>query len=100
MKSGAFEVVKKRREGDVVLARLEELSFFGEMSLATKKPRVASVVCVEPGRLKRFPIKRFEELLDRDEPAASKVIRSMCGVLADRLARLESRLVSEVWRYM
>ena len=41
--AGAFEV----RKGANVLARLEGLSFFGEMSLVSEAPRVADVVCDE-----------------------------------------------------
>jgi CRP-like cAMP-binding protein len=89
---GEFEV----RKGDAgaVLARLGELSFFGEMSLVTYAPRAATVVCVEEGRLKKFPTAAFEGLLERGDLAAYKVIRNMSAILAERLARLGERFVA------
>ena len=90
--SGAFEVVKSGAEKAV--ARLGELSFFGEMSLVRDEPRSASVVCVEAGRLKKIPADKFNELLEAEDQTAYKVIHRMCRILADRLARLEERLVT------
>jgi CRP-like cAMP-binding protein len=90
--AGAFEVQKAGAE-TTVLARLEELSFFGEMSLVSNAPRAASVVCVEAGRLKKVPADKFNELLDAGDLTAYKVIRNMSQILAQRLARLEDRVV-------
>ena len=91
--AGAFEVVKSGAE-QAVLARLEELSYFGEMSLVSNDPRAASVICVESGRLKKFPSDKFNALLAEGSVTAYKVIHSMCRILAQRLARLEERMVS------
>ncbi len=88
--AGAFEVRKK----DELLARLEVFSYFGEMSLVSNEPRSATVACVEAGRLKKFPIDVFNRMIDSGNKIAYKVIRSMCRILAKRLARLGERLVS------
>ncbi len=87
--AGAFEV----RKGANVLARLEGLSFFGEMSLVSEAPRVADVVCVEDGRLKKVSIERFNQLLEISDIAAYKMIHAMSRIIAQRLSRLEDRLV-------
>jgi CRP-like cAMP-binding protein len=93
---GEFEVRKRRGEGegDAVLAKLGECSFFGEMSLVTYGPRAATVVCVEEGRLKKFPTKAFEALLESGDVIAYKVVRNMCRILAERLQRLGERFVA------
>lgn len=91
---GAF-VVRKAGLTEVI-ARLQELSFFGEMALVTQAPRNASVICVDPGRLKKFPTKKFEELLEEGDLIAYKVIRNMARILAQRLARLQVRFVAEM----
>ncbi len=91
--SGAFEVQKSGAETKA-LARLEELSFFGEMALVSDDPRSASVVCVESGRLKKFPVDKFNQLLEAGDLTAYKVIRNMSRILAQRLARLGERVVS------
>ncbi len=91
--AGAFEVQKSGAETKA-LARLEELSFFGEMALVSDDPRSASVVCVEAGRLKKFPVDKFNQLLEAGDLTAYKVIRNMSRILAQRLARLGERVVS------
>lgn len=90
--AGKFEV-RKTGKREEVLARLEELSSFGEMSLVTDEPRTASIHCVEDGRLKKFPKSRFRELLDEGNLPAYKVVRNMCRLLARRLAALDDKLV-------
>ncbi len=99
---GLFDVTKRTVSRDpdrpsgppALLARLGELSFFGEMSLVTYAPRAATVVCVEAGRLKKFPTAAFEKLLEDGDLAAYKVVRNMCRILAERLARLGERFVT------
>ncbi len=92
--AGAFEVLKHGGAKDAVLARLETLSYFGEMSLVSSETRAATVVCVQGGRLKKFSHEMFNKLLDSGNLTAYKVIRNMCRILAQRLARLEDRFVS------
>jgi cAMP-dependent protein kinase regulator len=97
---GAFEVRKRRagagpEEEGALLARLGEFSFFGEMSLVTFAPRAATVACVDEGRLKKFPTESFEKLLAGGDIAAFRVVRNMCTILAERLARMGERFVSE-----
>lgn len=101
---GTFEVRKRRAlpgspdskpaEPPTVLARLGELSFFGEMALVTYAPRAATVVCTGEGRLKKFPTEAFEKLLEAGDIAAYKVIRNMSRILAERLARMGERFVA------
>lgn len=90
--AGAFEVVKGGAEKNV-LARLEDFSFFGEMSMVSSASRAASVVCVEAGRLKKVPTDKFLQLLESGDLTAYKVVRNIASILAQRLARLEERMV-------
>ncbi|MEM7166892.1 MAG: cyclic nucleotide-binding domain-containing protein [Planctomycetota bacterium] len=92
--AGSFEVLKAGSGESTVLARLEELSYFGEMSLVSQEVRAASVICVADGRLKKFSAQKFSELLDAGNLTAYKVVHNMCRILAQRLARLEERMVS------
>jgi CRP/FNR family transcriptional regulator, cyclic AMP receptor protein len=87
---GAFEV--RKGQSKEILARLEELSFFGEMALVTQSPRSASVVCVEQGRLKKFAMDKFNRMLMAGDIVAYKVIRNMSRILAERLERAQARL--------
>lgn len=90
--AGVYEVVKSDEKK--VLARLEGGAFFGEMSLVRDEPRAASVVCVEAGRLKKISADKFNQLLAADDLTVYKVVLNMSRMLADRLARVEARLVS------
>lgn len=90
--AGKFEVLKAGNS-DKVLARLEMLSSFGEMSLVTDDNRSASVLCVEEGRLTKFPKAGFEKLLEAGSLPAYKVVRNMCRLLARRLAGMDERMV-------
>ena len=92
--AGIYEVVRESEGKSVVIARLEELSSFGEMSLFEEAVRSASVICKKAGRLKRFSREKFHELLDADDPVAYRVTFNICGLLARRLAAVDDRLVS------
>jgi len=91
--AGTYEV-RKSGASEKALARLAELSFFGEMSLVTDSPRAASVVCVDEGRIKKLPAARFNQLLQASDLTAYKVIHNISKILAQRLARLEEKIVS------
>lgn len=91
--AGEFEVLKSG-DKNVVLARLGNFSYFGEMSLVSRETRVASVICTQKGRLRKFPIDAFNDLLDEGNLTAYRVIRNMCGILAKRLQRSDDRFVS------
>jgi len=91
--AGAFEVLKSGNRNEV-LGRLEQLSFFGEMSLISNDVRSATVMCVEDGRLKKIPSEPFQKLLEEGDLVAYKVILNMARILAQRLAASDNRLVS------
>jgi len=92
--AGVFEVVHAADGAESVLARLEELSFFGEMSLFDQSSAAATVICREPGRLKRFSGSVFHGLLDRNDMVALRMTYNIAGMLARRLAKVDDRLVS------
>ena len=90
--AGSFEVLKSGNK-DEVLARLENMSSFGEMSLVTDDERSATVMCAEDGRLKKFPKAKFRALIDEGNLPAYKIVRNMCKMLARRLAVSDHRWV-------
>ena len=94
--AGAFEVIRKGPEGETKIARLEELSHFGDMALVSDQPHGADVVCVEAGRLKRLPSDKFQQLLDNDDLSAYKVVANMAHVMAKRLQKLGEKIVEGI----
>jgi type IV pilus assembly protein PilB len=81
--SGAVEVRKKDPNTgiDFLLSELKAGTCFGEMALLTGKPRVASVVAVEPTSCSVLEQSAFDEIL----LTSSKVGLAMSRVLAERL---------------
>ncbi len=61
IKSGEVEVSKRGETGErIVLARLKEGDFFGEVALITGKPRTATVTALRPTRLMRLSKADFD----------------------------------------
>ncbi|HMD86231.1 MAG TPA: ATPase, T2SS/T4P/T4SS family [Terriglobia bacterium] len=91
--SGAVEVRKKdpHTGTDFLLSELKAGSCFGEMALLTGKPRVASVVAVEPTTCSVLEQSAFDEVL----LTSSKVGLAMSRVLAERLDEANQQTASE-----
>jgi CRP-like cAMP-binding protein len=64
-------------------------SFFGEMSLLERLPRVASVTTIEPTTVLVLTARAFDQLV----VSMPSVDRKMLTVLATRLRELEDRFV-------
>jgi len=76
------------REG-VTIGTLGPGSFFGEMSLLERLPRVATVTTTEPTTVLVLTAKAFDKLVE----SMPSVDRNMLIVLANRLREIESRYV-------
>lgn len=90
--NGVFEVVKGVGENETVLGRLEEMSFFGEMSLVSNTTS-ATIRCVEAGRVTYLPKEGFQASLKVKDVTAFQVVLNMARMLADRLARTGAWIV-------
>jgi type IV pilus assembly protein PilB len=91
--SGAVEVRKKDPNTgiDFLLSELKAGTCFGEMALLTGKPRVATVVAVEPTSCSVLEQSAFDEVL----LTSSKVGLAMSRVLAERLDEAEHQTGTE-----
>ena len=76
------------RDG-VVIGTLGPGSFFGEMSLLERLPRVATVTTTEPTTVLVLTARAFDKLVE----SMPSVDRKMLIVLANRLRDIESRYV-------
>ena len=76
------------REG-VTIGTLGPGSFFGEMALLERAPRVATVTTTEPTTVLVLTAKAFDKLV----ASMPSVDRKMLIVLANRLREIESRYV-------
>jgi CRP-like cAMP-binding protein len=80
--------VQATRDG-VTIGTLEAGSFFGEMALLERLPRVATVTTTEPTTVLVLTTKAFETLV----ASMPSVDHNMLIVLANRLRELEDRYV-------
>ncbi len=83
--SGKAEVTRE----NVAIGTLGPGSFFGEMSLLERLPRVATVTTVEPTTVLVLTANAFDSLV----ASMPSVDRKMLIVLASRLREIESRYV-------
>ena len=83
--SGKAEATRE----DVTIGTLGPGSFFGEMSLLERLPRVATVTTTEPTTVLVLTAKDFDQLVT----SMPSVDRKMLIVLASRLRDIETRYV-------
>ena len=83
--SGKVEATRDK----VVIGTLGPGSFFGEMSLLERLPRVATVTTTEPTTVLVLTARAFDELI----ASMPTVDRKMLIVLANRLREIEERYV-------
>lgn len=86
---GTALVTKKGNDGDVELARLNAADSFGEMALADREARCATVTAMTTCVLVRLG----EPILIRSPEVAMKVYRNITILLSERLRRTDEKLV-------
>ncbi|MEC9477103.1 MAG: cyclic nucleotide-binding domain-containing protein [Planctomycetota bacterium] len=91
---GTFDVIKTEGKVPAVLARLSDLSSFGEMGLVSEQEHSASIVAVSDSRVRRFSIEKFQELLDHGDRTAYRMVLGLTKLLAVRLTASDERRVS------
>lgn len=92
LESGKCAVRKRSQNGgEIDLATLVPKAAFGEMGLIGARPRIASIVALEPSVVRRITRERFDALIAKGEQAVTKVALNMARILSDRLAALNEQ---------
>jgi CRP-like cAMP-binding protein len=87
---GDAKVEKRLQQGDqLVLSKLKAGDVVGEMGLLEYEPRSATVRAVTPCTTLFLESAAFDEMRRRYHPAAMKVLKRLCAILAARASRLE-----------
>ena len=87
---GGVEVFKHGPDGQrQSLARIEAPTLLGEMSLITDRPTSATVVALTECELQLLTKAQFQRLIAVDSIAAYKLVMTIAGVIAARLAKLD-----------
>lgn len=94
---GKVDVIKSTETEDKEIYPLEQGACFGEIAILDGEPRSATIRAVDQSTVFRISRTAFEELLEQDCAAASKLLRQMAVMLARR-ARLTTERLSELVR--
>jgi len=87
---GGVEVFKHGPDGQrQSLAKIEAPTLLGEMSLITERPTSATVVALTECELQLLTKAQFQRLIAADSIAAYKLVMTIAGVIAARLAKLD-----------
>ncbi|HEY3190622.1 MAG TPA: cyclic nucleotide-binding domain-containing protein [Solirubrobacteraceae bacterium] len=91
---GGVEILKHGPDGQrQSLAKLEAPTLLGEMSLITDRPSSATVMAVTECELQLLTRAQFQRLIAGDSIAAYKLVMTIAGVLAERLAKLDRKVL-------
>jgi CRP/FNR family transcriptional regulator, cyclic AMP receptor protein len=91
---GGVEVFKHGPDGQrQSLAKLEAPTLLGEMSLITDRPSSATVMAVTECELQLLTKAQFQRLIAADSIAAYKLVMTIASVIAERLAKLDRKVL-------
>ena len=91
---GKVEIFKHGPDGQrQSLANIDAPTLLGEMSLITDRPASATVMAVAECELQLLTKVQFQRLIAADNIAAYKLVVIIAGVLAERLARLDRKVI-------
>jgi CRP/FNR family transcriptional regulator, cyclic AMP receptor protein len=91
---GGVEILKHGPDGQrQSLAKIDAPTLLGEMSLITDRPTSATVMAVTECELQLLTKPQFQRLIAGDSIAAYKLVMTIAGVLAERLAKLDRKVI-------
>jgi CRP/FNR family transcriptional regulator, cyclic AMP receptor protein len=91
---GGVEIFKHGADGQrESLAKVNAPTLLGEMSLITDRPSSATVTAVTECELQLLTKAQFQRLIASESIAAYKLIAILAGVLAERVARLDRKVL-------
>jgi CRP/FNR family cyclic AMP-dependent transcriptional regulator len=90
--------VRRYAEGrEVLLGRLEQGGFFGDISLFDPGPTTAAVVAVSPAELVEIGGEDLRRFIDARPVAAARLLSELLREMAHRLRRTDERLVEAIF---
>jgi len=91
---GRVEIFKHGADGQrELLAKIDAPTLLGEMSLITDRPTSATVMAVAECELQLLTKAQFQRLIASDSIAAYRLVVIIAEVLAQRLARLDRKVL-------
>jgi len=91
---GNVEIFKRGRDGQQQsLGKVDAPTVLGEMSLITERPTSATVMAVKDCECQLLTKAQFQRLIASESLAAYKLVVMIAEVLAERLARLDRKVL-------
>src|SRR5438094_2100653 len=91
---GGVEIFKHGPDGQrQSLAKVDAPTLLGEMSLITDRPTSATVMAISECELQLLTKAQFQRLIAADSIAAYRLVVTIAGVLAERLAKLDRKII-------
>jgi CRP-like cAMP-binding protein len=91
---GQVEILKTGQNGQrQALARIDAPTLLGEMSLITDRPAVATVMAITACDYQLLTKPQFQRLIASESLAAYKLVVVIAGVLAERLAQIDRKVL-------
>lgn len=91
---GTVEIFKHGPDGQrQSLAKVDAPTLLGEMSVVTDRPASATVMALTDCELQLLTRAQFQRLIAADSIAAYRLVMTIAGVLAERLAKLDRKVL-------
>jgi len=91
---GRVEILKRGRDGQQQsLGKVDAPTVLGEMSLITERPTSATVMAVKDCECQLLTKAQFQRLIASESLAAYKLVVMIAEVLAERLGRLDRKVL-------
>lgn len=94
---GVVHVKRKAPNRELLLGRLEEGDFFGEVNLFDEGLATASVVAVQPTQVMLIHFRELRHFMASNPSAGYKILTTITTELAHRLRNADTRLVLSVY---
>ncbi|MCC6611046.1 MAG: cyclic nucleotide-binding domain-containing protein [Burkholderiales bacterium] len=88
---GCVEVRVHGKQGTRVIGTMGKGDVLGEIGFAATRPRTADVIAVTPIELVQLSEPALSEIIRNHPVIASRLLLNLCGVLAEKVARLSGQ---------
>ena len=82
---GGVDIVKKTKDGELLLAKMGPGEVLGEMSLIDSRPRSATGKTNVDSNIAVLPKKHFDVLLNKHPEIAAKILKALLKILSTRV---------------
>jgi CRP-like cAMP-binding protein len=98
IRDGTVHVRRRANNREMLLARLGNGSFFGEINLFDPGVATASIYAMKDSRIASIPYPRFRAYMDEHPRAGYQIAGALLTELAQRMRNTSTRLANSIYR--